>query len=310
VNILLYHWGYYGDIIVVGQNFAKELKGRYPGCKIDLMVRPRIKNIKDILHSLNLFQSFIEGEKEDYNSLKSDYDKHYLIDDRVYPEGHLRTIFTHSGFNFRQHPLKLIFNNEQLRIASEIVSPHNRPVITSQDDMARKWSSVKSANLQKKISGRFKLILVGPNQIHPEVGRKLTFMESCAVISLSDLFFGIDSGIAHGAALSGTQTILIPPIHPEYFISPTSYGNQFIADPNLHHISIKPDPADFCGNYLCLKSNRKGQLSKPSGTPKEVRCNWKKKYFLFPSNSCYNEISTEYFYNIILKTLKNRNLLN
>jgi len=310
MKILLYHWGYYGDIIIVGQNFARELKSRYPNSKIDLMVRPRIRGIDDILSSLDLFQNFIQGEKEDYNSLKSHYDKHYLIDDRVYPEGHLRTIFTHSAITFRQHPLKLIFNSEQLEIASKIVGAHNRPVITSQDDMARKWSSAKSANLQTKISGRFKLILVGPNQIHPAVGRKLTFMESCAVISLSDLFFGIDSGIAHGAALSGTQTILIPPIYPEYFISPTSYGNQFIADQNLHHISIKPDPADFCGNFLCLKSTKKGQLSKPSGTPKEVRCNWKKKYFLFSSNSCYNEISTETFYNVILKTLKNRNLLN
>ena len=310
MKILLYHWGYYGDIIVVGQNFARELKRRYPTSKIDLMVRPRIRCIEDILDSLDLFQSFIEGEIEDYNSLKSDYDKHYLIDDRVYPEGHLRTIFTHSGFDFRQHPLKLIFSSEQLKIASEILGARNRPVITSQDDMGRKWCPAKSANLQEKISGRFELIRLGPNQIHPEVDRKLTFMESCALISMSDLFFGIDSGIAHGAALSGTQTILLPPIYPEYFISPTSYGNQFIADPKLHHISIKPDTADFCGNFLCLKSTKKGQLSKPSGTPKEVRCNWKKKYFLFPSNSCYYEISTEYFYDIILTTLKNRNLLN
>ena len=309
MKILLYHWGYYGDIIVVGQNFAHELKSRYPNSKIDLMVRPRIRGIDDILSSLDLFQNFIQGEKEDYNSLKSHYDKHYLIDDRVYPEGHLRTIFTHSRINFRQHPLKLIFNSEQLEIASKIVGAHNRPIITSQDDMARKWSSAKSANLQKKISGRFKLILVGPNQIHPAVGRKLTFMESCAVISLSDLFFGIDSGIAHGAALSGTQTILLPPVYPEFFISPTSYANPFISEKNRQHISIKPSTEEFCGNFLCLKATNKGQLKKPSGTPNAIRCTWKKKFFFFKTDSCYNQVTAEAFYNQIVSVLKTRKLI-
>ena len=49
MRILLYHFGYYGDIIVVGQNFARELKIRFPNSNISLMVRPRINKIKDIV---------------------------------------------------------------------------------------------------------------------------------------------------------------------------------------------------------------------------------------------------------------------
>lgn len=308
MKILLYHWGYYGDIIVVGQNFAHELKSRYPNSKIDLMVRPRIRGIEDILHSLGIFENFLQGEKQDYEFKKRNYDKSFIIDDRIYPEGHLRTIFTHAGFEFRQHPLKLVFSDAHLKIASEIIKKGSTPTITTQDDIPRKWDETKANRLLGEISKVANLIVLGPNKIHPKVGRPLSFMESCAVISKSDLFFGIDSGIAHGAALSGTQTVLLPPIHPEFYISPTSYANPFISNKNRQHISIKPSAEDFCGNFLCLKRTSKGQLKRPSGVPSLVRCDWKKKFFFFKTESCYNQISVDAFYNQIASVLKTRKL--
>lgn len=309
MRILLYHFGYYGDIIVVGQNFARELKTRYPESNISLMVRPRINKILDIVEPMNLFSEIIYGEKSDYQKVIQDFDQSYMIDEFVYPEGNLRTIFTKSGFPFRQHKLSLDFKDSQIATAKEIIRDKRKPVITTQDDMHRKWSESKVFDFQNQIKRMASCIVLGPDIIHKPINRKLSFLESCAVAHLSDIFVGIDSGIAHGAALSGTQTILIPPLIPESFISPTEYANPFIREENKKHISIRPELEDFCGNYKCLKGTRDNAVEQPIGNPLKVKCTWNKKYFFMTKPSCFTKISVQLFYDKIFSALKNRDLI-
>ena len=309
MKILLYHFGYYGDIIVVGQNFAKELKVRYPNCEISLMVRPRIDYINDIIKPLNLFKEVIYGEKSDYHILKSKFERSYLIDEYVYPEGNLRTIFTKSGFPFRQHKLNLEFEESHIAIARKIIGNFSPPIITTQDDMYRKWDENKVKIFQEKLLKLCQVIVLGPDVVHFPINRKISFLESCAVAHLSDLYVGIDSGIAHGAALSGTQTVLIPPLIPEFYISPTEYDNQYIKHENKKHISIRPDSNDFCGNYKCFKGTKKSAVEQPIGNPLKVKCNWKKKYFFSHKPSCFTKISVSMFYDRVESILEKRNLI-
>jgi hypothetical protein len=124
----------------------------------------------------------------------------------------------------------------------------------------------------------------------------------------SSPFVGIDSGIAHGAALSGTQTALIPPLIPEYFISPTEYANPFIEDDHEKHVSIRPNPEDFCGNYLCLKGTKRNAIQKPIGNPLKVKCIWGNNIFQFRKPSCFTKISVEIFYEKVKSILINRKL--
>ena len=309
MKILLYHFGYYGDIIVVGQNFAKELKVRYPSCEISLMVRPRINYINDIIKPLNLFNEVIHGEKSDFYTLKSKFEQSYLIDEYVYPEGNLRTIFTKAGFPFRQHKLNLEFEESHIKIARQIIGNLSSPIITTQDDMCRKWDENKVKSFQAKLHELGQVIVLGPDVVHFPINRKISFLESCAVAHLSDLYVGIDSGIAHGAALSGTQTVLIPPLIPESFISPTEYDNLFIKDENKKHISIRPNSNDFCGNYKCLKGTKKSAVEQPIGNPLKVKCNWRKKYFFSNKPSCFTKIRVDMFYDRVEAILEKRNLI-
>lgn len=309
MKILLYHFGYYGDIIVVGQNFAKELKFRYPSCEISLMVRPRINHIIDIIKPLNLFNEVIYGEKTDYQKHKNLFDESFIIDEFVFPEGNLRTIFTKAGFPYRQHKLNLEFKESHIAIAREIIGDLSSPIITTQDDMCRKWDENKVNSFQEKLLKLAQVIVLGPDVVHPPINRKISFLESCAVAHLSDLYVGIDSGIAHGAALSGTQTILIPPLIPESYISPTEYANHFIKDENKKHISIRPSSNDFCGNYKCLKGTKKSAIEQPIGNPLKVKCNWRKKYFFFNKPSCFTKIKVDMFYDKVESILEKRNLI-
>jgi ADP-heptose:LPS heptosyltransferase len=309
MKILLYHFGYYGDIIVVGQNFARELKIRFPNCEISLMVRPRINRIYNIVKPLNLFKEIIYGEKTDFKEHSKYFEKSFIIDEFVYPEGNLRTIFSKAGFPFRQHKLHLEFQDPHLAIAKKIVGYSSSPIITTQDDMCRKWDENKVKSFQKELHKLGKVIVLGPNVIHLPINRKISFLESCAVAHLSDLYAGIDSGIAHGAALSGTQTILIPPLIPEYFISPTEYANPFIENEKEKHHSIRPRPEDFCGNYKCLKGTKKNAVEQPIGNPLKVKCNWNKKHFFSSKPSCFTKISVDMFYDKVESILKNRELV-
>lgn len=309
MKILLYHFGYYGDIIVVGQNFARELKIRFPKSKISLMVRPRVDKIIDIIEPLELFSDIIHGEKSDFQALRRNYDQSYIIDEFVYPEGNLRTIFTKSGFPFRQHRLLLKFKDSDLSVAKKIVKGKKTPIISTQDDMSRKWKESKVVDFHNRVKQISELIVLGPNIINEQIGRELSFLESCAVAHLSDIFVGIDSGIAHGAALSGTQTILIPPLIPESYISPTEYANQFIEDDHMKHISIRPNQDDFCGNYKCLKGTNDNAVKQPLGNPLKVKCNWNKKYFFLSKPSCFTKITVDSFFKQVLVTLRNRDLI-
>jgi ADP-heptose:LPS heptosyltransferase len=309
MRILLYHFGYYGDIIVVGQNFARELKIRFPNSNISLMVRPRINKIKDIVEPLNLFSEVIHGEKSDYQEVLKNFDQSYMIDEFVYPEGNLRTIFSKSGFPFRQHKMSLCFNKSHIATANEIISNKKTPIITTQDDMDRKWCQSKVLDFQKQIKRLGDCITLGPDIVHKPINRKISFLESCAVAHLSDIFVGIDSGIAHGAALSGTQTVLIPPLIPEFFISPTEYANPFISEDNKKHISIRPKLEDFCGNYKCLKRTKDNAVEQPIGNPLKVKCNWNNKYFFLAKPSCFTKISVQMFYDKVLGALEKRNLI-
>jgi hypothetical protein len=129
----------------------------------------------------------------------------------------------------------------------------------------------------------------------------LSFLESVALIQMADLFVGIDSGIAHGAALSGTQTILIPPIHPESWISPTEYGNKYRK--NKKHISIRPESSVFCGHYFCLKPDKKGGTSWPHGDPLKVKCPYHRKYYFFKEKSCFAKIDVSMIYDVVSREL-------
>lgn len=57
MNILLYHFGYRGDILVVGQNFTRELKLRFPEATIDLMMRPRMADFEEVFAELEYILS-------------------------------------------------------------------------------------------------------------------------------------------------------------------------------------------------------------------------------------------------------------
>lgn len=308
MNILLFHVGFRGDILVVGQNFTRELRERYPHASIDLMLCPYMREAQDFLEPLSIFRQFLFGEREDFQKLKRDYDLAYMIDEKVYPEGNLRTIFTHSGFPFRQHRLTLVTRPEDDRLASEIVRDFKRPIIATQDDMARKWPQEKVEDLWQKLEKLGSLLVVGPTRVFPGLGRPLTFRESAALLREADLFVGIDSGISHAAALVGTQTVLLPPVFPESWISPTEYANPFITDDALRHISIRPPQDAFCGHYFCLRPTRTSGIARRCGDPLRVKCVWKKRWGVFKGNSCFTKISADLFWNIVEETMRIRKL--
>jgi len=309
MKILLYHIGFRGDILVVGQNFSRELHLRYQQATIDLMLRPRMREAQDFLEPLALYRQFLFGEKADYLSLKGEYDLAFMIDEHIFPEGHLRTIFTHAGFQFRHHQLAIVTRENDDKLAYDIARHCRRPLIATQDDMARKWPQAKVEELRKRLSGIGSLLTVGPGQTFPGCERPLTFRESAALLREADIFVGIDSGIAHAAALVGTQTVLLPMAHPENWISPTDYANPFIADDNARHISVYPPREEFCGHYFCLRPAGSGGIARPSGNPLLVKCVWKKRWGIFKSTSCFNKISVDTFYNTVVETMQRRKLL-
>jgi ADP-heptose:LPS heptosyltransferase len=309
LRILFYHFGFRGDILVAGQNFTRELQQRYPSAAIDLMLRPRMHEAQDFLAPLGLYRRFLFGEKRDFQAIKGRYDLAYMLDEHIYPEGHLRTIFTHAGFPFRKHPLTFVTREEDDKLAAEIAGQYRRPLIATQDDMARKWPKAKVDELRERLSKVGSVLIVGPDRIFPGLDRPLTFRESAALLRLADIFVGIDSGIAHTAALVGTQTVLLLMAHPESWIAPTEYANPFIPDDNAKHVSIRPPQNEFCGHYLCLRSTAEGGISKPSGNPLLVKCNWKKRWGLFKGTSCFNKLPVDTFYDTVVDAMRKRMLL-
>jgi len=309
MKILLYNIGYRGDILVVGQNFSRELHLRYPQAALDLMLHPRMREAQDFLEPLALYRQFLFGEKRDFHSLKGEYDLAFIIDENIYPEGHLRTIFTLAGFQFRHHPLTFATRENDDKLAGDIARQYRRPLIATQVDMARKWPRAKAEELWKRLSDIGSLLTVGPGQTFPGCERPLTFRESAALLREADIFVGIDSGIAHAAALVGTQTVLLQMAHPENWISPTDYANQFIADDNARHVSIHPPREEFCGHYFCLRPTGSGGIARPSGNPLQVKCVWKKRLGIFKGTSCFNKISVDTFYDTVAETMQRRKLL-
>lgn len=309
MNILLYHFGYRGDILVVGQNFTRELQVRYPEAAIDMMVRPGMAEARNFMGPLGLYRSILLGDKKDFHDVKRDYDLAFIIDEHIYPEGHLRSVFTHAGFDFRQHRLTLKTLEDDEQLARKIAAHYKRPLIATQDDMARKWPMEKVEKLWKRLSGVGSLIYIGPNQIFPGVDRHLSFMESAALLRQADIFVGIDSGLGHAAALVGTQTVLLLMAHPESWIAPTEYANPFIEDENAKHISIRPPQSEFCGHYLCLQPTSTGGIKRPSGNPLLVKCAWKKRFGIFKGTSCYNKISVDTFSEAVIGAMRKRKLL-
>lgn len=309
MNILLYHFGYRGDILVAGQNFTRELKQRYPHASIDLMLRPRMREARDFLEPLGLYSAFLLGEKRDYHLLKDRYDLAFMIDECVYPEGHLRTVFTKAGMPFRQHKLSFTTREEDDNLARDIARHFKRPIIATQDDMSRKWPQEKVKELWARLSGIGSLLVVGPEQILPGVNRSLTFRESAALLRQADIFVGIDSGLGHTSALVGTQTVLLSMAHPESWISPTEYANPFISDENIRHVSVRPPSADFCGHYLCLDPTARGGIKPPSGNPLLVKCTWKKRFGFLKGISCYSKISVDTFHEAVVDVMQKRDLI-
>jgi ADP-heptose:LPS heptosyltransferase len=309
VNILLYHFGYRGDILVVGQNFTRELHVRYPNASIDLMVRPRMAEARDFMGPLGLYRSILLGEKKDYHAVRQDYDLAFIIDEHIYPEGHLRTVFTQAGFAFRQHRLTLTTLETDDQLARNIADRYKRPLIATQDDMARKWPAEKVEKLWERLSGAGSLIKIGPNKTFPGADHPLSFRESAALLRQADIFVGVDSGLGHVAALVGTQTVLLLMAHPENWISPTEYANPFIEDENAKHVSIRPPQSEFCGHYFCLQPTKTGGIKRPSGNPLLVKCPWKKRFGIFKGTSCFNKISVDTFYDAVIDAMKKRKLL-
>lgn len=309
MKILLYHFGYRGDILVVGQNFTRELKIRFPKAVIDLMVRPRMSEAVDFMRPLGLYDRIILGEKRDFHNIKGQYELSYMIDEKVYPEGNLRTPFTKAAFPFCQHKLLLATTSEDRALAEDIAKRFVRPVIATQSDMGRKWPEDRVIQLWQRLSRLGTLVTFGPEQRFPGVDRPLSFRESAAVLAHADIFIGIDSGIAHAAALMNVQTILIPPVFPEMWISPTEYANPFIKNEAEKHISIRPPLADFCGHYFCLRKTRDGGIKRPSGDPLNVRCVWKKKWGIFKGACCFQNVSVEHFWKAVVATFEQRGLV-
>jgi len=309
MNILLYHFGYRGDILVSGQNFTRELKQRYPHAPIDLVLRPRMQVAQDIIEPLGLYARFLYGEKKDFYNHKKEYDLAYIIDERVYPEGHLRTVFTHAGIPFRQHKLTLVTTQEDDELADKVARHFKRPIIISQEDMARKWPKEKVDELWKRLSQIGNLVISGPTHKLPGCDRPLSFRESAALFRKADIFVGFDSGLAHAAALVGTQTVLVPSVWPENWIAPTEYANPFILDENEKHISLRPPEGSFCGNYFCLHSTRTGAVARYCGDPLHVRCVWKKRWGIFKDACCFSKISVDTFYDTVVEALRRRKLI-
>jgi ADP-heptose:LPS heptosyltransferase len=308
MKLLVYHFGYRGDILVVGQNFTRELKARFPDAEIDLMLRPRMSETFDFLRPLGLWREIRLGEKHDYAVAQRDYDRAYMIDERVYPEGNLRTVFTKAGLPFRLHPLTLVTTKEDDDIAARIATRRGRPLIATQADMARKWDENKVRELWGRLEEVGTLLVVGPDCVQPAVGRALTFRESAALVRHADLFVGIDSGISHAAALVGTQTVLIPPVFPESWISPTEYANPFIMEESRKHVSIRPPPELFCGHYFCLHPTRDGGIRRHCGDPRRVRCNWRKRFGFLTKSCCFLQISVDAVFDAVATVLKRRRL--
>jgi hypothetical protein len=317
--------------MVVGQNFTRELRLRYPQATIDLMLRPRMRDAQDFMEPLSLFNQFLFGEKKDYHLLKGSYDLSYMIDEAIFPEGQLRTVFTRAGFPFRQHKLTLASKPEDDAVAAGIVSHLPRPIIATQDDLARKWPQAKVEELCRKLEGLGTLLVLGPNRILPGFDHPLSFSESAqllrqengttgrrtllasvsetaALLRQVDLFVGVDSGIAHAAALVGTQTVLMQMVFPEGWIAPTEYANCFIEEEHAKHRSVYPMPDDFCGHYFCLRPTRKGGIKSPSGNPLLVKCVWKKRWGFFKGCSCFRKISVDAFYGVVVDTMRRRGM--
>lgn len=309
MNILLYHFGYRGDILVVGQNFTRELLARYPKAEIDLMVRPRMAEVRDFMGPMGLYRSILLGEKKDYRGLKAQYDLAFIVDENVYPEGNLRTPFTKAGFPFRQHRLSLTVTPEDSILAERIVAGLARPIIATQSDMNRKWAADKVMLLWKQIYDLGSLLIVGPEERYPGIDRPLTFRESAALVAQADLFIGIDSGIAHAAALVGVKTILMPPVFPEFWISPTEYANPFIVNEVEKHVSIRPSPEDFCGHYCCLKPTRSRGIAKGCGDPMKVKCVWKKSWGFIKDECCFQSITVDAYLEAVRQAFVARGLV-
>lgn len=309
MKILLYHFGYRGDILVVGQNFTRELKLRYPDAIIDLMVRPRMAEAKDFMEPLVLYGDIFFGEKKDFYLIKGQYDLSFMIDENVYPEGNLRTPFTKAAFPFRQHRLVLATTSEDRALAADIANRFIRPVIAMQSDMERKWPEERVALLRQRLSTLGTLLTLGPEQRFSGVDRPITFRESAALVAHADIFVGIDSGIAHAAALMGVQTILLPPVFPEMWISPTEYANPFIQNEAEKHISIRPPIGEFCGHYFCLQPTRKGGIKRSGGDPLRVQCLWKKKWGVLKRVCCFQKVSVDNFLSVVVDTMQKRGLI-
>jgi len=309
MNILLYHFGYRGDILVVGQNFTRELKQRYPHASIDLMLRPRMQVAQDIIEPLGLYARFLYGEKQDYYTRKDEYDLAYIIDERVYPEGNLRTIFTHAGIPFRQHKLSLVTTREDDELADKVIQHFKRPIIATQEDMSRKWPKEKVDELWERLSQIGSLVICGPTYTLPGCDRPLTFREAAALFRKADIFVGFDSGLAHAAALVGTQTVLLPSVWPESWIAQTEYANPFILNENEKHISLRPPQSEFCGHYFCLRSTKSGAIARHCGDMLHVRCVWKKRWGMFKDTCCFSKISVDTFFNTVKAALESRGLL-
>ncbi len=310
MNILLYHFGYRGDILVVGQNFTRELRERYPEASIDLMVRPRMAEAKDFMGPLGLYRDIILGEKEDFYALKEKYDLAYMIDDKVYPEGNLRTPFTKAALPFRQHKLVLVTTEGDRAIANTIVKNLSRPIIATQTDMDRKWPKENVELLWHQLSSLGTLLTLGPEQRYPGIDRSLTFRESAALVAQADIFVGIDSGIGHAAALTGVQTVLLPPVFPESWISPTEYANPFIRNEAERHISMRPPQKAFCGHYFCLRPTSSSSIKKPGGNSLQVKCVWKKQWGFLKRKCCFLDVSVNDYLNAVVNIMQKRNLYN
>lgn len=309
MNILLYHFGYRGDILVVGQHFTRELQVRYPESSIDLMVRPRMAEVREFMGPLGLYRNILLGEKKDFYAQKGKYDHAYMIDENVYPEGNLRTPFTRAAFPYRQHRLSIAITPEDRAVVEGIVSGLPRPIIATQSDMARKWPAERVELLRQRLSGMGSLLILGPEERYAGLDRPLTFRESAALVANADIFVGIDSGIAHATALVGVQTILLPPVFPESWISPTEYANPFIADDSAKHVSMRPPVEGFCGHYFCLCPTAEGGIRRPGGDPFRVKCVWKKRWGMIKGECCFQKVTVEDYLNTVTTILRKRGLV-
>ena len=254
MRILVYQLRMLGDILL-GTSAAEQIKRKYPGacltygtgCRALCETNPKIDHVVE--KHLSVREEYL-----DFWLSRPRYTHAYHLLHWLPRPNCLQDFMAQCGLPRQNVPVRLILTESDRRLASAFLDGQKldagKRTIAIQGDFGRKWHDEQFRCLNAQLSRLYNVVTIAAGM---RIGERLLNMrEAAAVIAACELFVGGISGTLHAAVAVGVPTVATPNAYDARWVMPEYYQNEFIDDPSRRHVTVRPLPERFCGNYACV----------------------------------------------------------